>query len=859
MAENIREALARQKAAISELSAQIKVLEESDLSVMNRELTERCEKLSVRYEKNEEAKRALTVENAGLKTALYEQYFNEKTGIVTKTQDKLEIYFASATAGGQNRLSAFEADINQRINHIYEALHQNNVDMQSEIYTKLTDLKEEARIKIAQAREKLAESGSLGSAEKAELERLKNEALSGEQIAALSKKNNLERLVGLRVLNTIGIILIIIGVIAAGQFAYIGMSDTLRGIALFALGLVFLVAGEIMNRKRPNIFSLGITAGGVGILYAALAVSYFGLNILNMYAALGICVVITALAFFLSTRYDSQTLLAIALVGGYLPIFSIGPERALLYGMMIYFVLLNLLALSVAFRKKWTVATFVGFGLNLIGTIYIATYIWDANSLYEKITGTVYIAFAMLIYTAIPLISSYTAKIEFKISDVILLTINTFFGSLIMFINVAVIGWYDHLGLTSAIFAVFYLGMGYLTAKKFPGEWLMHALFYITGLTFLVLFVPFQLDTMWFTLGWLIQGTLLTVYGIIKDRRGFRISGFIINGICLFWFVLYDVSNYLIRWWIWADYNIFPWQYLAVTAASILIMAAYIYKKTLYSGLQKTFKYCVTANLWVYAIFLTSRLEIILRDTLPNARLDISYLIAALVCMLTLALAVIIPRIPILLDKGMKIIAAVLNIFGVSYILVLSIISRPVATQVGEQPAGIAIFATLILIAIGALGAFAIYDLTRRAVLDRIIGVQYLPLAVSAFIVIIFTINLINAYGLSFASFWISALYVLTALLWTILGFIKRYALLRRFGLGLALLSVTKLFLVDLATLTQGLRIFSYFTLGVVLVAISYVYQHFSKRMEISAAENSLRGYFPFGKTKGKDAPPDDQ
>ena len=72
----------------------------------------------------------------------------------------------------------------------------------------------------------------------------------------------------------------------------------------------------------------------------------------------------------------------------------------------------------------------------------------------------------------------------------------------------------------------------------------------------------------------------------------------------------------------------------------------------------------------------------------------------------------------------------------------------------------------------------------------------------------------------------------MTALLWIILGFIKRYALLRLFGLGLSLLAVAKLFLVDLHTLTQGFRIISYFALGVVLVAISFVYQYFNKRLE---------------------------
>ena len=94
---------------------------------------------------------------------------------------------------------------------------------------------------------------------------------------------------------------------------------------------------------------------------------------------------------------------------------------------------------------------------------------------------------------------------------------------------------------------------------------------------------------------------------------------------------------------------------------------------------------------------------------------------------------------------------------------------------------------------------------------------------------IILTQNLITQYGLAFNNMVISIIYIVTALLWIIFGFTKRYMLTRRFGLGLSMLSVAKLFLVDLAFSSQGYRILSYFIFGLVFVAISYVYQRFDK------------------------------
>jgi len=843
---DIRESLDKQKAAMAELSAQIKAIEQNDIIDENQKLTEHCEKLTARCEKAERSQQTISAENASLKTALFEQYYNEKLQLVAKYQKQLEIYFASGVAGEQDRLTALGHDIKLRINELWADLRRNHVDLSDEIFAKLADLKDEAhaKIAIASAMLPLPQSGALTDAEKAEYEQLRQEALSDEQIVQLSKKNNLERIIGLNLLNIVGVILIIIGVIALGQFAYLRMGDVFRGMMLFALGAVFLAAGELINRKKPNIFSLGITAGGVGILYAALAVSYFALGIMNMYVALAVCVAVTALAFFLSTRYNTQILLTIALVGGYLPIFSIGPTRALLFSMMGYFVLLNLLALFLSFRRKWTVASFVGMGLNIIGTIYVSSLVSGGHPLAERVVETVYVAFAILIYTAIPLLGTYAAKTGFRKSDVILLCVNTFFGSIIMFLNINGAGWSGFLGLTSALFAALYLALGYVITRKFANAKPMNTLFYITGLIFCVLFVPLQFDYYrQIVFGWLIQGTALAVYGIVKEHRYIKLSGFIVSGLAVFlagFGVVVDLGWG--RWWLTAIRN-HQWEYLAVTAAAVLIMAAFVYKKTLNSTPQKTFKYCTAVNLWLYALFLLDRIDLTYAS--GPYWLDISYLNTAMMMVASLIFAIVYPRIRILLDSGMKIISAGLCGIGVFGILMLNITSTPTTWAISEHisfadgySAWIVAVATVILIAVGAIGAFAVYDLARRAALGRIFGVQYLPLMVSAYIVVIFTINLINAYGLSFASFWISVVYVLTALLWTVIGFMKRYVLLRRFGLGLALLSVAKLFIIDLAALTQAFRILSYFILGAILIAISYVYQHFSKRLELSVTKD---------------------
>ena len=76
---------------------------------------------------------------------------------------------------------------------------------------------------------------------------------------------------------------------------------------------------------------------------------------------------------------------------------------------------------------------------------------------------------------------------------------------------------------------------------------------------------------------------------------------------------------------------------------------------------------------------------------------------------------------------------------------------------------------------------------------------------------------------------------MVTALAWIIFGFAQKYAFIRRFGLGLSILAVVKLFIIDLSSLTKGYQIVSYFALGITLLAISFVYQYFNKRLELKA------------------------
>jgi len=84
------------------------------------------------------------------------------------------------------------------------------------------------------------------------LARLRQEQVTEQEIKARAKQNNIESIIGLNIINKVGIFLLIVGVITAAQFTYFRLPDTLKSVFTFAVGVVLLIAGEILNRKKPT-------------------------------------------------------------------------------------------------------------------------------------------------------------------------------------------------------------------------------------------------------------------------------------------------------------------------------------------------------------------------------------------------------------------------------------------------------------------------------------------------------------------------------------------------------------------------------------------------------------------------------
>jgi hypothetical protein len=832
--ENLKKIIHKQKEVIEDLEYQMNQIAKNDLIQENHKIKEELFRLQEENKNQLQEFTKMKEENKHLKNTLYEQIYNEKIALLNSMNNKLKVYYQNTVNGEKNRLLEFVKTVEKNIDQMHTILKEHRISAEDEIFSKIESLQTLLDQKLTRAWEDFeTKQGAFSKEREAQFKALHSENLSEQELESALKKNNVENFIGLNIINKVGILFLIIGVIAASRYTYFQLGDTLKGIFMFLLGGGLLVGGEFLNRKKPDVFSLGITSAGVAILYTALGLSYFGLRILDVGPAILLCILITLVSFILAIRYHSQTIATFALVGGYIPIFSIAGNEGMVYTGMVYFIVLSIFAFSISVKNKWSVAQFVGFSLNFIATIYITQLILNGRSLDAQFGGREfillsYIAFAFIVYTLIPMVSTYYARGKFKKPDIVLLGLNTFISAIVMYVVFYQLDLERFTGLLAITFAIIYLFLGRWIEDRMTHEKDVKDLFYLTGFSFVVLIIPFQFGKVWLSLGWLVEGVALATYGIMKGAKSFKKGGLLIFAFSVVSFLIYDLA-------LGVSYELFVYKYFAITLGSIIILYALATKKTLTDSKMKIFKYAVVVNLWIFAQYIIGqKLRNYLSYNYWESSLEIDYLIFACQITITFLIAYSIMRIKALSDTTIKVIGIIFYVLGILNILALNSTS-PYGMSIDEVSAPIVIIGTLVLVGINLLSIFALRDFLKFLVLERRLEIEWYPLILSAFFILLLSQNLITQLRLEFNNVMISVLYVIAALSWIVYGFMKRYVFMRRFGLGLSILAIAKLFMLDMRLIlnSPGIRILSYFSFGIILIAISFVYQHFSKKLEI--------------------------
>ncbi|CAM4300046.1 DUF2339 domain-containing protein [Paenibacillus macerans] len=820
---------------LKEYQALVEEYESYDYIRENGALRRQCEELKRRADALEERLGQLDHENRELRRALSEQMLDEKLGLLALSRKKLYTYFSEKVIGQGNRLEGLENFAKQRIDHlIHQAERQLDADQEG-IKARLKQFHEELEQRMAEHRKRLlVEENRIRQETWAGYEKLAAEGVDEETVQRRKKQNQIEMKIGLNWINKIGILLIVLGVGAAFKYSYTAwFSGYMKGLVFFLLGALMIAGGEWLFRKGKKIFALGLLGGGISVLYGSVFYSYFLLHIIGMYAGFAVCVLITAAAVFLSLRYRSRTICSLGLIGGYLPLLSyisaFGLEGAAVYAGMGYLLLLNGLILLVSFRKRWPAVTYISFLLHtpsMIALAALAEQAWIAM---------LYAVCIFLMYLGITLWIPFRHKSKLTWWDFSLLALNTVVSCGTLYGLIAKAELTGFRGLLALLFCLVYTALGRFAHKKLPQERAIRVLFYATALTFAVLMIPFQLDVRWVSMGWLIEGMALAVFAGRSRLKPLERGGWGIVLLCAGAFFWVDFIRYLVGVVRPGDFNL---QYSSISLGPLLLMLYYALRfrnpeeNGRYLAWEHTFiswvKYVTLCNLWLYLVYEAG----FVYDRLVPASMSHEALYKwLLIAAVTMVLAYALTKFRLLYDRFVKIYTLVL--YSISYFICFIVtVALPALQEDAARNGAAEYIALIVLIAFNIIVFFSGKDMLFSAIRRDFRSAEWYPVIMGAYLFAVITAFLSVQFRLGDAGLWFSLVYLLLAIGYIVYGFRYRYVYIRRIGLGLTLLSTGKMLLYDLSLLTTGSKILAFFGFGVVLLAISYIYQRVSLRLE---------------------------
>ncbi|MBU9713892.1 DUF2339 domain-containing protein [Evansella tamaricis] len=826
---HLKELSNKQANITKDLDALLKEYDSHDFLRENQELRQKYEEHKRVIHQLKEKQNILESENGKLRYALQEQIIDEKLNILKVSKEKLNTYFSNVNNSHQNQLEQWEEDSRRKISRLKDTANKKLHEDKQELNYQLTQISENLNEKIrAHEEEQALRERELLSAMSEQYTEFTEEEVSEDVIQKRIKQNQMEMKIGLNWINKLGILLIILGVGAAFRYSYANwFNDYFKGAAFFLLGVLMLLAGEYFYRKLKRTFAFGLLGGGIAVLYGSIFFSYFLLEIIGLYSALIMSVLVTITAVVLSIRYHSKTICSFGLVGGYLPLYSyilaFGLEGTAVYIAMGYLILLNLSILLIASEKHWTVVHYISFLFNIPSMLVL---ILLSSS---DLISMVYSFLTFLLYLGITLAYSFKHKVSLKNLDVVLLAFNTFISCTVMYFLFNQLLWDDYRGLLALLFSVLYFGLGQLTTRLLPKEKQTILLFYGTALTFTVLMIPFQFAIEWIALGWLIEAVVIILLANRAKLRTLEKAGWLIFFLCLGTFYMEVYGFWGGEWPLSQHFNS---KYFAIMFGMMLLTMYYVKNRLNvqevvflgYPNFIRHFKYFSLVNLWFYLVY---KARFFYYEWVPSTFSQFSFYELMMLAFLTISLAYGLTKVSVLYDRIVKYYCLFLYGFGTLLGIVVTV-SISTLNPIYGQNTIVEYLALALLMAFNILVFFSGRDLLLAFIRQQFKNMEFYPLLLAIYLLGIMAAFLHVQFHLGDVSLVFTSAYLLLAISYIFYGFRKRFVYIRRLGLGLTILCTGKLILYDLSFLTEGSKIIAYFSFGVALLGISYMYQKVS-------------------------------
>ena len=332
----------------------------------------------------------------------------------------------------------------------------------------------------------------------------------------IKTKSNLEKFIGENLINKIGILITVIGVVIGAKYSIENnlISPMTRIILGYMVGLGLMGFAVKLKANYEN-YSAVLVSGALAILYFITYAAYDLYTLFPQGVAFGIMLLCTIFGVVAALHYNKQVIAHIGLVGAYGVPFLLSNDTGNATVLFSYMALINVGIMVISLKKYWKALYYVSFAFTW--SIFAG---WCALSRLEAefYLGFGFLTVFFLLFYAIFLSYKLLKSEQFTIGDIILLFLNSF---IFYGIGIALLSDYkdgdSFLGMFTLANAFIHFGITLLIYKRKLAD---RRLFYLTSifvLTFITIAVPVQLDGNWVTLIWVMEAALLFWVGRSKN------------------------------------------------------------------------------------------------------------------------------------------------------------------------------------------------------------------------------------------------------------------------------------------------------------------------------------------------------
>lgn len=347
------------------------------------------------------------------------------------------------------------------------------------------------------------------------------------QTRARKKFFDLETHIGGSIFNWLGILALVFGVAFFLKLAFDNGLITPAGrVALGALaGIGILIFADRLRARGLKQYAYVLSGGGILILYLSIYAADEFYNLIGQTPAFLLMIAVTATAVLLAVRFDALAIALLALVGGFLTpiLLSTGQDNQI--ALFTYIALLDAGVLTLAYFKGWRSLNYMSFAATLMMLSgWLATHFAPPKLWLTLFFLTLFFLLFSLLAMAHNVLKERFAR-WFDIS-LIIANASFYFGVSYLLLDDA--NYDAFLSSFALLLSAFYLLLFYVVYRRHRADRLLTYSFLGAGITFLSMAIAIQLDQHWVTIGWAVEVVMLTWIGLRSNTVAPRHAAIIV-------------------------------------------------------------------------------------------------------------------------------------------------------------------------------------------------------------------------------------------------------------------------------------------------------------------------------------------